>query len=60
MKSHLVYSFELQAGDKIFEDHEFTKVINVVHKKMKVVIHLSNGKTYTVDRKTSFNKVIEL
>lgn len=57
MKSHLVYSFELQKGDKIFEDNELTRVIAVVRNKKKIIIHLSNGRTLKADKTESFNKV---
>lgn len=57
MKSHLVYSFELQVGDKVKLDNEITHVIGVAQNKKKVIIHLSNGKTLKVGRDESFEKV---
>ena len=60
MKSHLVYSFELQAGDRIFEDNHLTKVLAVVRNKKYIVIHLTDGKILRVDKNRTFDKVTEI
>lgn len=60
MKSHLVYSFELKEGDKIFEDNEFTRVERVLIKPKTVTVTFTNGQVYRVDKQTSFNLVDEL
>lgn len=60
MKSHLVYSFELQEGDRIFEDNHLTKVLAVVRNKKYIVIHLTDGQILRVDRNKTFDKVTEI